>query len=128
MFQRSDRFDVFGTRAFWSASFGELDSLSLVEFFVLNSFKTRMVEEQILVRSNVDKSESLVRQSLDRAFSHLSNSSKSVSAALPETDLGFIHRRQVLYRANWLLQSAAVWRLRIKSVGRIAVDCGQFGC
>ena len=85
----SDWLDVFGCWSFWSSSFGELDSLSLLELFVLNSSKTRMVEEQILVRSNVDKSESLVRQSLDRAFSHLSNSSKSVSAALPETDLGF---------------------------------------
>ena len=69
--QCSDWLDVLCRGSFWSVPFGELNSLSLVKFFELNSYKTRMVEEQVLVPTGVDKSEAFVRQLLDRALTFL---------------------------------------------------------
>jgi hypothetical protein len=45
--------------------------LGLLEFFEAHRFKARMVEKQVLISSGVDKTETPVRQSLDRTFSHL---------------------------------------------------------
>ena len=75
----SDQLHVFGSWTLLSPSFGKRDSLAFLEFFVLNFFKTRMVEKQVLFRSGVDESEALVRQPLDRTFCHFVHLPQKVS-------------------------------------------------
>lgn len=67
----SNHFDVFSARSFWTATFVEGDSLSFLQFFESDTIQVREMEEQIASLSGVNKSESLVRQFFDCAFSHL---------------------------------------------------------
>ena len=87
--QRLDRFDVFGPWALLPPSFGERHSLSFVELFECHPFEVRRVEEQVRTSFSVNKSKTLLRHFLDRAFCHLKSDSlyKLVSAALPDTTL-----------------------------------------
>ena len=72
----SDRFselrqpNIFGGRPLGAAAFREGDALSLLKFFVLNSFEARVVEEQIFAPASVDESKAFFRQFLNRAFCH----------------------------------------------------------
>jgi hypothetical protein len=88
--------------------FRERHALAFSEIIEARTFETRVVEEQIFVPANVDKSKSFVRQFLNRTFSHFVQLSKKFSAVLPETNvLGPFHHRPQLYRKDWLLQRAA---------------------
>mgnify|MGYP004099481843 CR=1 FL=1 len=70
LFQRSDQLHIFGTRTLRSTPFGERHLFAFSEVVVAHPFEARIVEEQIFVRSCVNKSEALVRQFLNRTFSH----------------------------------------------------------
>jgi hypothetical protein len=54
------------------------------------------VEEQILAAPCVDKAETFVCESLDRAFCHLPNSSKSVLQGYPNPVFGLFHRKDAI--------------------------------
>ena len=102
------RLDVFGTWPFLSLPFREGHSLAFLEVVEARPFDARIVEEQIFVRSCVDKSKAFFRQFLNRTFSHFIQLSKKFSAALPKTNVfGPVHHRPELYRKDWLLQGAA---------------------
>jgi hypothetical protein len=61
------------------------------------------VKKHVLAASGVDKPEALVRESLDGAFCHLSNSSKSVQQRCPKTPCsGCSAANRPLYRVDWL--------------------------
>lgn len=66
--------DVFGTRAFLSISFSECDFLSFPELIVGYANETGRVKEQVLASPNINESESFIRESFDRTFSHFFNS------------------------------------------------------
>ena len=68
--QRSDKLDVLSSRTLWALSFGVRNSLPLAKLLVTHAFQTRLMEKHVLGCARVDKSEALVRQPLDRAFSH----------------------------------------------------------
>ena len=108
LFSRSDYRHVFGTRAFLALGFRERHSLTFLEIIEAHTFETRVVEEQIFVPANVDKSKAFVRQFLNRTLSHFVQLSKKFSAVLPETNvLRPCHHRPQLYRKDSLLQSGA---------------------
>jgi len=61
------------------------------------------VKKHVLVAPGVDKPEALVRESLDRAFCHLTNSSKSVLQRCPKTPCsGCSTANGSFYRVDWL--------------------------
>jgi hypothetical protein len=68
-----DQRDVFRLRSLRSFSFGVRDALSFAQFLEAHTLKGRVVEEHILVRSDIDETETFVRQSLDRTLSHSSH-------------------------------------------------------
>jgi hypothetical protein len=63
-------FDVFGTGAFRSATFGVGDALSFTEFVVSYALEAGRVEKQVFAGSRVNKSKALVSESFDSTFSH----------------------------------------------------------
>ena len=65
------RLDVLGTRAFRTLSFRVGHLLAFVQVVKTATLNARRVEEQVLCIARADKSESLVRQPFDSAFSHL---------------------------------------------------------
>jgi hypothetical protein len=67
----SDDLYVLGPRSLRSLAFVERNALPLLEVLEANTFDRRHVEEEVLPRPGLDESEALVRQSLDRSFSHL---------------------------------------------------------
>jgi len=74
----SGRLDVLGSRSLRSLPFRVGNSLAFLELFETDSLEVRRVEEQVIVGTGVNESETPVRQTLDRAFSHLSIALKSV--------------------------------------------------
>jgi len=78
MSRRLDRFDILRSWAFWTLPWIVGHSLSLLKFFVAHSLNVRHVEEHVVVGSGFDKTKTLVRQPLDRAFCHLQSNSKKV--------------------------------------------------
>ena len=70
MFQRLDQFHVFGSWTFRALAFGERNALTFAKLLKAYAIKTRLVKEHVFASPRVNKSESFVRQSLDRAFSH----------------------------------------------------------
>jgi hypothetical protein len=67
---KSGRPDVFGIRSLRAASFRELNSLTFAEVIESHALEGRHVEEQVFARAHVDESKALVRQTLNRTFSH----------------------------------------------------------
>ena len=65
------RRDVLGAGAFRTAAFGVRHLLALAQGLKADALKTLGVEEQVFCSSRIDESETLVRQLLDAAFSHL---------------------------------------------------------
>ncbi len=71
MFARqSDQSHVLGAGAFRAATFRVGHALSFLQFVKSNAIQIRHVKKHVLSSSAVDKTKSLVRQSLNRAFSH----------------------------------------------------------
>ena len=73
--QRSNEFDVLGSRTLRSLAFIERNALAFLELIEANAFKVRVVEEHVFARRRVDESEAFVRQLLDRAFCHFQSDS-----------------------------------------------------
>ncbi len=67
---RLRRSDVLSTGTFLSHCLVEGDSLPLSKFINCGAYYAGRVKEQVLISTDVDESKSLVRNSLDRAFSH----------------------------------------------------------
>lgn len=63
---------VLGTGAFWPLTFRESHLLSFVQLIETHALECFGVKEQVFGASRVDKSKTLVRQSFNRAFSHVS--------------------------------------------------------
>ena len=80
--------DVFGPRSFRTLPFGKRHALSFMEFFVSHPFEIRHVEEHVLAGACVDKSKALVRQPLNRTFSHSVQSPKKVTLRRCPTSIG----------------------------------------
>ncbi len=80
-----DQRDVFRPWSLGSLSCGVGDSLSFSQFIEAHAFNIRVVEEHVLVRAGINETETLVRQSLDRTFSHSSHFLKRDSATHSET-------------------------------------------
>lgn len=66
----SNRSDILGPWPLRSTSLGVGHSLSFLELLVAHSFEVGHVEEHVFAGSVIDETETLVRQLLDRAFSH----------------------------------------------------------
>src|SRR5579859_1391192 len=68
---RSERFDVFSSWTFRTLPFSERYSLPLSEVFESNTLASGHVEKNVFARGGLDESETLVSETLDRAFSHM---------------------------------------------------------
>jgi hypothetical protein len=69
--------------------------LSFSEFIESDAFEIGRVKEEILLATGVDKSEAIVRDSLDCTFSHLSKSLKKVSCSVTRKQTPrLLHRKQ----------------------------------
>lgn len=75
-------------------TFGERHPLAFLQVIVPNAFQIGHVEKHVFACSGVDESETLVRQSLNRTFSHETNPIQETGAdVLPQT-IGGIQPRQ----------------------------------
>ena len=81
---QSDWPNVFGPRPLGAVSWIVRDALPLAETIEIRSFDIRHVKEHVLVRSGLDKSETLVRQPFDASLSHAITFHRNNSAMLPD--------------------------------------------
>jgi hypothetical protein len=81
---QSDWPNVFGPRPFRAVSWIVRDALPLTETIEIRALDIRHVKEHVLVRSGLDKSETLVRQPFDASLSHAITFHKNNSAMLPD--------------------------------------------
>jgi len=69
---------VFSARAFVRVTFGEGDTLSLLQLVEAHSFKVCHVKEKILFSPSVNESKTTVCQSLNRTFCHYFKTSEKL--------------------------------------------------
>ena len=98
--QQLGRFDIFSARTFGAAAFGVCHPLAFSKLIEGGSHNIRRMKKHVLFGSGVNKSETLVRQPLDRTFCHCNQllkkkvfgccPTKSVQAAPPQY-MGLYH-------------------------------------
>src|SRR5262245_58734014 len=70
----SDHAHVLGARALGALPDRERNPLPLLQLVVIDTFERRHVEEHVVTAAGADETKTLVRETLDRTFSHVHNS------------------------------------------------------